>query len=328
MSLFTDPARQEERGRMLVNRVKKNAKHRRKWARREGITCYRLYDRDIPELPLVIDDYEGRLHAAVFIHDDMNVDEGEALCRQWLAQVAEGLGLNPDDAVLKVRARQRGKQQYTKRDRREERVEVGEAGLKFWVNFHDYLDTGLFLDHRNTRERVSEEARGKRFLNLFAYTGSFTVHAAAGGAAETTTVDSTQSYLSWAQDNLTLNRFEGPEHRFERADVRAFLSDEAMKIRRGTYPRYDLVVLDPPTFSNSKNAHLPFDVRRHHAELFDGLYEVMTQGGVLYFSNNASRFSLDAVLDQHWEITEITEESVPLDFKQKRPHRCWRCIRR
>ena len=313
---------------MLVNRVKKNAKHRRKWARREGITCYRLYDRDIPELPLVIDDYEGRLHAAVFIHDEMDVDEGEALCREWLAHVAEGLGLDANEVVLKVRARQRGKQQYTKRDRREERIEVGEAGLKFWVNLHDYLDTGLFLDHRNTRERVSEEARGKRFLNLFAYTGSFTVHAAAGGAAETTTVDSTQTYLSWARDNLALNRFDGPEHRFERADVRAFLSDEAMKIRRGTYPRYDLAVLDPPTFSNSKNAHLPFDVRRHHVELFDGLYEVMNRGGILYFSNNASRFSLDPVLDKRWEITEITEGSVPLDFKQKRPHRCWRCLRR
>lgn len=313
---------------MLINRVKKNAKHRRKWARREGISCYRLYDRDIPELPLVIDDYEGRLHAAVFIHDEIDVDEGEALCREWLAQVAEGLGLKAEEAVLKVRARQRGKQQYTKRDRRDERIEVGEAGLKFWVNLHDYLDTGLFLDHRNTRERVSSEARGRRFLNLFAYTGSFTVHAAAGGASETTTVDSTQSYLSWAQDNLALNRFAGPEHRFERADVRAFLSDEAQRIRQGTYPRYDLAVLDPPTFSNSTGAHAPFDVRRHHVELFEGLYEVMNRGGILYFSNNASRFSLDPVLEKRWEISEITEESVPLDFKQKRPHRCWRCLRR
>ncbi len=328
MSFFTDPSRRQERRQMLVNRVKKNAKHRRKWARREGISCLRLYDRDIPELPLVIDDYEGRLHASVFMHDEVDVSEGEALCLEWLGVVAESLGLNPEQVVLKVRSRQKGRQQYTKRDARGQRLEVGEAGLKFWVNLHDYLDTGLFLDHRQTRERVSSEAKGRRFLNLFAYTGSFTVHAAAGGASETTTVDSTQSYLSWAQDNLVLNLFDGPEHRFERADVRAFLSDEAERIRQGLMPRYDLAVLDPPTFSNSKSAHPPFDVRRHHGELFNRLYQVMSRGGILYFSNNAQRFSLDAELEKRWEITEVTQESVPLDFQQKRPHRCWRCLRR
>lgn len=327
MSFFVDPTRREERARMLVNRLKKNAKHRRKWAKREGVSCVRLYDRDIPELPLIIDDYEGHLHASVFIHDEIDPVEAETLCTTWLRQAAQALNLNPDWVVLKIRTRQKGRQQYEKRSAKKQRIEVNEAGLRFWVNLHDYLDTGLFLDHRQTRERVSTEAKGKRFLNLFAYTGSFTVHAAAGGAMETTTVDSTQTYLQWAQDNLDLNRLSGLQHRFERADVRQFLKDESQKIQQGLRPRYDLVVLDPPTFSNSKGAHPPFDVRRHHAELFDDIYVLLRRGGILYFSNNAQRFSLHPDLEKKWEITEITNESVPLDFQQKRPHRCWRCLR-
>ena len=328
MSFFTDPARQEERKQMLVNRVKKNNKHRRKWAKREGVSCYRLYDRDIPELPFVIDNYEGRLHASVFLHDEININEAEPLCLSWIREVAKALQLDQELVILKVRSKQKGRQQYEKRSTRGERVEIGEAGLSFWVNFHDYLDTGLFLDHRQTRERVSNEAKGKRILNLFAYTGSFTVHAAAGRASETTTVDSTQTYLQWAQDNLELNNLSGPQHRFIKADVRQFLEDEKTLIQQGLMPKYDLVILDPPTFSNSKDAHPPFDVRRHHDELFMGIYHIMNRGGVLYFSNNAQRFSLDESLKKTWEITEITNDTIPLDFQQKRPHRCWRCIRR
>ena len=328
MSAISDPQRAPERERMLINRVKKNARHRRKWARREGITCLRLYDQDIPELPLVIDDYEGRLHASVFMRDDDEFIESERLCLQWLKATATALQLNPEHVYLKIRARQRGSDQYRKRSAQGERVQVGEAGLRFWVNFQDYLDTGLFLDHRQTRERVSEEARGRKVLNLFAYTGSFTVHAAAGGAAETTTVDSTSTYLQWAQDNLELNRLDGPQHRFIRADVIRFLREERSEIRAGLRPKYDLIILDPPTFSNSKSAQLPFDVRRHHGSLFEDLAAMTAAGGVLYFSTNARRFSLDQELSHKWVIEEITAQTVPLDFQQKRPHRCWRCVRR
>jgi len=313
---------------MLINRVKKNARHRRKWARREGVTCLRLYDQDIPELPLVIDDYEGRLHASVFVREDDDFQEAERLCLQWLRALAGALQLDGDQVYLKIRARQRGANQYHKRSQRGERIEVGESGLRFWVNLQDYLDTGLFLDHRQTRERFAEEARGRHVLNLFAYTGSFTVHAAAGGAAETTTVDSTSSYLQWAQDNLVLNRLDGPQHRFVRADVRRFLQDERHDIKSGQRPGYDLIILDPPTFSNSKGSHHPFDVRRHHAILFDDLFEITSRGGILYFSTNARRFSLFSELDQRWEIEEISAQTIPLDFQQKRPHRCWRCVRR
>lgn len=316
------------RGQMLLNRVKKNAKHRRKWGRRQGVTCLRLYDQDIPELPLVIDLYEERLHASVFVRDDEEINEVEGHCMVWLAAIAEQLGLDPDQIYLKTRARQRGARQYTKRASEGGRVEVGEAGLRFWVNFTDYLDTGLFLDHRSTRERVASEARGCRFLNLFAYTGSFTVYAAAAQAVETTTVDSTQTYLQWARDNLELNQLDGPQHRFVRADVREFLSAERLQISSGLRPPYDLIVLDPPTFSNSKSAHPPFDVRRHHHELFNALAPLTAPGGVLYFSNNARRFSLDEALTRDWEITEITAQTTPLDFQQRRPHRCWRCVRR
>ena len=137
MSLFTDPARQEERKKMLLNRIRKNYKHRKKWAEREGVSCYRLYDRDIPELPFIVDTYEGRLHASVFIHDEMDVREAQSLTLEWLKELANGLGLDPEDNVLKVRARQSGKQQYKKRSSQAQRIEVNEAGLKFWVNLHD-----------------------------------------------------------------------------------------------------------------------------------------------------------------------------------------------
>lgn len=313
---------------MLVNRVKKNARHRRKQARRDGVTCLRLYDRDIPELPLVIDDYEGWLHASVFLNEDEDPARAEPLCLEWLRAAASALQLNPELVVLKVRSRQKGAQQYHRRDTREERLEIGEAGLKFWVNLHDYLDTGLFLDHRVTRELVSEEARGKRVLNLFAYTGSFTVHAAAGGALETTTVDSTSAYLTWAKDNLELNRLDGPQHRFIRADVRSFLDEERGEVVSGRRPPYDLIILDPPTFSNSKGSHADFDVRRHHAQLFNALAPITATGGVLYFSNNARRFSIESGLERAWEIEEITQRTTPFDFQQRRAHRCWRCIRR
>lgn len=328
MTLISDPAKREERGRMLVNRVKKTARHRNKQAKREGVTCFRLYDRDIPELPIVIDNYEGHLHASVFLREDEEESDVHDTVLGWLRAVASTLQFDPSNVVLKIRARQRGTEQYRKRAERAERFEIGEAGLKFWINLYDYLDTGLFLDHRVTRERVAEEARGKRFLNLFAYTGSFTVHAAAGGAAETTTVDSTSTYLNWARDNLDLNRLTGPQHRFIKADVRRFLLEEKDEIRGRFRPPYDLIVLDPPTFSNSKGSHPPFDVRRHHHELFDDLYPITSPGGILYFSNNARRFTLDPSLVRDWIIEEITHATTPFDFQQKRPHRCWRCVRR
>lgn len=316
------PDRRAAQAEMLVNRLRKNAKHRRKWARREGVTCYRLYDRDIPEVPMVLDWYEGRLYGAIVPHEGVPDDEVEALGAAWLEAARLALDVPAERAYLKRRARQRGSAQYTPVARAGERFEVGEGGLRFWVNLRDYLDTGLFLDHRQTRELVAAEARGKRFLNLFAYTGSFTVHAAAAGARSTTTVDSTPTYLRWAQDNLALNALEGFAHELVRADVGEFLRGA-----RAAGARFDLVVLDPPTFSNGKGTPT-FDVRRHHPALFELLWWVVPAGGVVYFSTNARTFKLSDEVRGRWEPEEITARTVPPDFEQRRPHLCWRCVRR
>lgn len=311
-----------ERAQMLVNRVRKNRKHRRKWAKREGVSCYRLYDRDIPEVPMTIDDYEGRLYASLAPQEGVSEEEADELGHHYLEAVRVALEVPEGNAYLKLRQRQKGRSQYNPVAREGARFEVNEAGLRFWVNLTDYLDTGLFLDHRVTRERFAAEARGKRVLNLFAYTGSFTVHAAAAGALSTTTVDSTPTYLRWAADNLALNNLTAPHHELVRADVGSFL--EQARVDGAVY---DLVILDPPTFSNSKGAPT-FDVRRHHALLFEQLSRVMPRGGVLYFSNNARKFKLHPELSGRWEIEELTEQTTPEDFAQRRPHRCWRCVKR
>ena len=312
-----------ERQQMLINRIKKNLKHRRKWAKREGVSCYRLYDRDIPEIPMIIDLYEDRIHASVLPSSHLHPSQTVNVGQQWLYALCDAIQIDSQNSHLKVRERQKGKSQYMPGERVGERLCVNEAGLKFWVNLRDYIDTGLFLDHRLTRERVAEEAQGKRFLNLFAYTGSFTIYAASGGARETVTVDSTSTYLEWSKDNMALNGLEGDHHQFIRADVREYLD-----LIASAGHRFDLVVLDPPTFSNSKGEQSPFDVRRHHPHLFERLHRVMPQGGILYFSNNARRFTLHQDLMRKWLIEEITAQTTPLDFSQRRAHRCWRCIKR
>jgi 23S rRNA G2069 N7-methylase RlmK/C1962 C5-methylase RlmI len=313
----------ERKADMLINRMKKNRKHRRKWAEREGISCYRLYDRDIPEVPIVIDQYESYLHASILQSAHIHTEQLQEVGDAWLKRVATWLSIDFTDCFLKVRQRQKGKEQYKVHDRQGHRWQVNEAGLNFWINFTDYLDTGLFLDHRQTREMFAQEARGQRVLNLFAYTGSFTVYAAAAHAKLTYTIDSTVRYLRWAQDNLQLNHLDGDQHYFIRSDVRQFLQQA-----RINQQKFDLVILDPPTFSNSKEHDFPFDLRRHHAQLFRDLYHIMPTGAVLYFSNNAKRFRLDEDIIRQWKVEEITQKTISLDFKQQASHRCWRCVRR
>lgn len=293
---------------MFHNRLRKVARHRRKWARRAGVACYRLYDRDIPEVPLVVDWYAGRLHVA-------DAARGGALpdLDAFLVAAGEALGVVEDAIFCKRRERQRGSAQYSRFAREGAVFEVPEGGHRFQVNLSDYLDTGLFLDHRRTRARVQSEAAGKRVLNLFAYTGSFTVYAAAGGATQTVTVDLSTTYLDWAAANLRLNGLEGPTHQLIRADVLQWL--RAARLER---PRYDLIVLDPPTFSNSKRMRDTFDVRRDHARLIADTRALLAPGGALYFSTNARRFRLDAAVAAE-EVTDI-----PPDFERSRPHRCWR----
>jgi len=302
---------------MLANRLRKVARHRRKWARREGIACYRLYDRDIPEIPLVIDWYDGRVSLAEFVRGESGDDTLDLL----VAATAEALDITPDFVWCRQRARQKGDAQYTRLNHDEAWFVVPEGGLRFRVNLSDYLDTGLFLDHRQTRAQVGAASAGKRVLNLFAYTGSFTVYAAAGGARATTTVDLSRTYLDWAGENLRLNHFDLPMHEGVQADVRVWLAEA-----RDRRERYDVVVLDPPTFSNSKRMDGTLDVQRDHWGLLQDTLALLPRGGVIYFSTNHRHFQpefggLPA------DITEITESTVPADFDRHRPHRCFRLVR-
>jgi 23S rRNA G2069 N7-methylase RlmK/C1962 C5-methylase RlmI len=312
-----DPARDAE---ALGNRARKNLKHLRKWARREGVTCFRVYDRDIPEVPVALDLYESR--AVLFDIRTAYSDRDEAAAEQWLDAVAEAaraaLELAPGDLHVKRRERMA---QRRETGRQYERVgdrgawhEVGEGGHRFLVNLSDYLDTGLFLDHRLTRARVGAESAGKRVLNLFCYTGSFTVYAARGGATRSVSIDLSKTYLDWAAENLARNRIDHHAHELRHGDVREALDDMG--------ERFDLAVVDPPTFSNSKRMDGTFDILRDHGELLDQVARVMAPGGVIWFSTNHRRFKLQ--LPRPWPHTDETRATLPPDFRDAKIHQAWR----
>ena len=303
-------------------RLTKRAHHLRRWPTRLGITCYRLYDSDVPEIPLIVDRYEDCLHIA---DCSLPRDRTPAEHADWLDLMArtagEVLAVPPANVFLKRRQRQRGTSQYERLSQGERVFVVSEGGLRFRVNLSDYVDTGLFLDQRITRSMVRELAAGKRFLNLFGYTGAFTVYAAAGGAEATTTVDLSNTYLDWAGENMRLNGFGGPQHRFVRDDAMSFLEHRPQK------EAYDLVVVDPPTFSNSKRTDEFWDVQRDHVELLNRLLEWVAPGGLVFFSTNFRRFKFDQDQIQGMEIREISRQTVPPDFRNRRVHRCWRTVR-
>ncbi len=317
---ISEPAlRQQEEFR---NRLIKMARHLRRWPKR-GVTCYRLYDRDVPEVPLVIDRYEDALHVAEYPRPH---ERSEAEHLDWLDLMldtaAETLEVDRDKVFFKKRGRQRGRSQYERVDEARHTKIVREGGLKFEVNLSDYVDTGLFLDHRITRSMVRDDAQDAHFLNLFAYTGAFTVYAAAGGAASTTTVDLSNTYLDWAKRNMQLNGFDiaGDRHRFVKSDAISFIDSV------GGQARYDLAVVDPPTFSRSKMAPEDFDVQARHVELLNKLLWRMSDGGVIYFSTNFRRFKIDEPAIEASEVREISRQTVPDDFRNKRVHRCWRIV--
>ena len=305
----------------FANRLKKLARHLRRWPAR-GITCYRLYERDIPEVPLVVDRYEDALHLAEFERPHERTAAEHA---DWLdlmvRTAAEALDVPREAVFMKYRPRQRGDSQYERFGDEQVIRTVQEGGLKFLVNLSDYLDTGLFLDHRLTRGVVQQAAAGKRFLNLFAYTGSFTVYAAAGGAASTTTVDLSANYLDWAAENLRINGLAGSQHSFAREDASGYLES------LGPEDLFDLAVVDPPTFSNSKRLDYDWDVQRDHIPLLNRLIDHMAPSGVIYFSTNSRRFKLDEAALGGVTIREISKQTVPEDFRNKRIHRCWRMMK-
>lgn len=297
------------------NRLRKNAKHRLKWAARQGLTAFRVYDLDMPEYPFAVDWYAGYGHIMEYPRRK-HLREGtiEALRAEVVRATGAVLGLGEDRIFTKTHEPMPwGERQYGRAGGGSTTVVVTENGLKFEANLSDYLDTGLFLDHRNTRAMVRERAKGQRFLNLFAYTGSFSVYAIAGGAAETTTVDLSNTYCEWAGRNLALNGFrESPQHRIVRGDVLGFVGTA-----RGPY---DLIVLDPPSFSASKKMDGSFNVQRDHRRLIDLVRRLLAEDGTLYFSTNYLDFQLDRGLVA--EGTELTPRSIPEDFRRT-VHRCW-----
>jgi 23S rRNA G2069 N7-methylase RlmK/C1962 C5-methylase RlmI len=308
------------------NRVAKNEKALRKWARREGIEALRLYDRDIPEVPLALDRYGDALLLALY---ERPYDKEEALEDEWLGLMstaaAEALGIEPSLVFSRTRKRQRGDGQYERVAAAGAERSVREGGLSFIVNLSDYLDTGLFLDHRPTRAMVRAEAAGKRVLNLFCYTGSFSVYAAAGGASEVTSVDLSNTYLAWAERNLEANGFSPEAHPLVRSDVAAFLTEAAA---RGE--AWDLIVADPPTFSNSKGAERDFDVNADWPALLGACVALLSPGGRLYFSTNSRRLKWDAAEASRlapgglWE--DISAQTIPHDYRDAKAHRCWRLV--
>ncbi len=322
----------------FANRLRKNFAHWHKWARRRGTTCFRIYDRDVPQFPFAIDGYETvaprsetHLHVQEIDTGWVRSDEDYTA---WLVAVCDAIcevcAVPAAQLHLKRRERQRGTSQYEKLDDAvAESFVVEEAGRRFEVNFDTYLDTGLFLDHRPTRmlvadniaQRVKAGNAGTRFLNLFAYTGSFTVHAACAGASHSTTVDLSNTYQAWTARNFALNDIDTRRHVLERADVLAWLG---AAVSAGE--RYDLIVLDPPSFSNSKKMQGVLDVQRDHERLVSQCHDLLAVGGELFFSTNLRSFAIDAQLEQRLGLREITHQSVPEDFRRPSrpgPHRAW-----
>jgi 23S rRNA (guanine2445-N2)-methyltransferase / 23S rRNA (guanine2069-N7)-methyltransferase len=306
----------------FASRLRNRARHFRRWPTKRGITCYRLYERDVPDVPLIVDRYEDALHIAEFARPH---DRSPAQHADWLDLMSrtagEVLEVPRERVFVKHRDRQRGDSQYQRVDDRRAEFTVNEGGLKFLVNLSDYVDTGLFLDHRNTRQMVREAAEGKRFLNLFAYTAAFTVYAAAGGATATTTVDKSATYIEWARKNLELNGFTGKQHRLVRSDIRAFLANLAPR------DQWDLAVVDPPTFSNTKGMDDDWDVQRDHAELLQRLARHIAPGGIVFFSTNFRRFKLDEPALADYDVRNITRQTLPEDFRNERIHQCWKLVR-
>ncbi|HUP91256.1 MAG TPA: bifunctional 23S rRNA (guanine(2069)-N(7))-methyltransferase RlmK/23S rRNA (guanine(2445)-N(2))-methyltransferase RlmL [Solimonas sp.] len=344
-------------GEEFANRLRKNLRHLSKWARRSGVSCYRLYDGDLPEYAVLVDLYHTpELHVHVQEYaapSTVDPVRAEKHLREALSQISQVLEVPSARLHFKIRRSQKGTAQYQKQDEAGEFHEIGEHGCKLLVNFEDYLDTGLFLDHRPLRLRIQQEAAGKSFLNLFGYTGSATAHAARGGATRTVTVDLSNTYLDWAARNLRLNGFQAAEagtfrdrqeqrstlytrstrrpapraerirvipHQLVRADCLPWLKTAAEDPAR-----FDLVFCDPPTFSNSKKMEDVLDVQRDHAGMIRDCVALLAPGGVLYFSTNRRSFKLDTAALADLEVRDITAQTLDEDFRRPPPaHKCWR----
>ncbi len=304
---------------MFRNRLEKVYKHIAKQANRQGVSCYRVYDHDLPEFPLIIEFYEDKVYLSEYKRRHSLTDkEHEGWLNECKKVIAEVLGVSLDDIFLKLRQRKQNRlSQYQKLNQEKKEFVVHENGLKFVVNLSDYLDTGLFLDHRITRQMIRELSHQKRVLNLFCYTGSFSVYAAAGGASRIVSVDLSKTYLEWAERNMELNFPEFQTQEFVPADVKQYLK---------TIPAnsFDLVIMDPPTFSNSKRMEDFLDIQRDHVELINDCINVLYPNGLLFFSTNFTRFQIDVGNIKATSVKDITNATTPFDFQSKLKRFCFR----
>jgi 23S rRNA (cytosine1962-C5)-methyltransferase len=321
----------EEKLPMFRNRLTKMFRHTAKLARRQSITCYRVYDHDLPEFPFCIELYEDKIYLAEYRRrHGMTDEEHNAWLESCVPVISEILEIPDERIYFRQRQRKAGRYgQYEKLASEQEFFEAKEAGLSFRINLTDYLDTGLFLDHRITRGMVRAEARDKKVLNLFCYTGSFSVYAAAGGASRVDSVDLSRTYLNWAEENMKLNEPEGsasgpapgmPVCNFIHADVKQYLDE----LPEG---EYDLVIMDPPTFSNSKRMKDFLDIQRDHVELLNKTLRAMKTGGTLYFSTNYRKFQLEADKVVAASVRDITGATTPFDFQGKLFRYCYKIIK-
>ena len=308
-----------EKATMFRNRLTKVFRHMSKLARRQDVSCYRVYDHDLPEFPLCIEMYENWLYVAEYRRnhhmEETEHDEWLEGCKTIIEEIT---GIPASRIVLRTRQRKSNRQdQYQKLDDEKEYMQVREQGLKFKINLTDYLDTGLFLDHRVTRAMVRLDAEDKKILNLFCYTGSFSVYAAAGGAAEVVSVDLSKTYLKWATENMELNGFFNPsKHIYLHEDVKQYLP----ALPAGYF---DLVIMDPPTFSNSKRMEDFLDIQQDHPVLIRQTLAAMKPGGVIYFSTNFSRFQLQTETLTDCTVKDITRATTPFDFQGKLNRFCF-----
>lgn len=309
---------------MFYNRLLKVYKHKSKQAKRLSTSCYRVYDHDLPEFPFAIELYKNKIYVAEYRRrHNMSDEEHEEWLQESFKIISDVLQLPEENIYSRERKRlnHRESEQYQKQNDIQQFFTVNENGLKFLVNLTDYLDTGLFLDHRNTREMVRKESENKKVLNLFCYTGSFSIYAASGNAASVTSVDLSKTYLEWAKNNFVVNRFiDEKKFHFIHADVLQYL--------KTLQPNsFDLIIIDPPTFSNSKRMEDFFDVQRDHAEIINDALIALSNNGIIYFSTNYSKFILDEHFIKASSIKNITNATTPFDFEGKLKRFCFKIIK-
>lgn len=314
-----DIADGEDKSSPLKNRIRKNYRHVRKWAKKTATNCFRIYDREIRDYPLAIDFYDGRFCVQYFSRSRQIEEPPQELIEEATRALCSLFGASTESIYWRTRAKQKETRQYEKLGESSDFFTVLEYGVKFKVNLVDYLDTGLFLDHRETRQVVASYSAGKRVLNLFAYTCSFSIHAAAAGSSFTKSVDMSNTYTAWGRDNFALNSLSSKENVVIRADCLKFLDEE---FRLGT--KYDIIIIDPPTISRSKKMDQLFDIQVDYIPLLSKALKLLSEGGIIFFSTNSRKFSLDPSQFQSCSLEEITNKTLPIDFHDPKIHRCWK----